>query len=205
MCKLSETGDPFYGFCFPAGRRTQEGPTPWEAVSQVQSCTYIWSFFKVVRGPRFFSWAQSNNNPHGLAFGKEGKIKASFPDHEGPLHSGRVDLRVFFGRSWQERGLLCGVASFIFSKNFLFFSFAFYGLWEPHVRHMEVPRLGVGSELHPLTYTTAAAMDLSHVCDLHHSSRQHRILNSLSEAGDRMGILRDTSLGHYRWATTGTP
>ena len=32
-------------------------------------------------------------------------------------------------------------------------------------------------------YTTATAMqDLSHICDLHHSLRQHWILNPLSEA-----------------------
>ena len=41
----------------------------------------------------------------------------------------------------------------------------------PHLWHMEVPRLGVKSELQLLTYITATAMpDPSHVCDLHHSS-----------------------------------
>jgi len=35
-------------------------------------------------------------------------------------------------------------------------------------------------------YTTATAMpDLSHICDLHHSSRQRQILNPLSKARDR--------------------
>ena len=34
-----------------------------------------------------------------------------------------------------------------------------------------VPRLGVESELYKLAYTTVTAIqDLSHVCDLHHSS-----------------------------------
>ena len=48
---------------------------------------------------------------------------------------------------------------------------------------MEVPRLGVESELHPPAYTTATATwDPSRVCDLHHSTQQRRILNSLSEA-----------------------
>ena len=38
-----------------------------------------------------------------------------------------------------------------------------------HLQHMEVPSLGVESEL--LAYTTATAMpDPSRVCDLHHSS-----------------------------------
>ena len=60
--------------------------------------------------------------------------------------------------------------------------FIYLGL---HLRHMEVPRLGVKSELQLLAYTTATEIpDLSHVCDLHHSSWQHQILNPLSEAGD---------------------
>ena len=59
---------------------------------------------------------------------------------------------------------------------------------------MEVPRLGVESELQLLTYATTTAMrDLSHVCDLHHSSQQCQILNPLSEARDRTYILMDTS------------
>ena len=62
----------------------------------------------------------------------------------------------------------------------------------PHLWHMEVPRLGVKSELQLLAYTTATAMpDLSSVCDLYHSSRQHGILNPLSEAKDRTRILVD--------------
>ena len=52
--------------------------------------------------------------------------------------------------------------------------------------HMEIPRLGVYSELQLPAYATATATpDLSYVCDRHHSSRQHQILNPLSEAGDR--------------------
>ena len=55
----------------------------------------------------------------------------------------------------------------------------------PHLGHMEMPRLGVDSELQLPAYTTATAMlDLSHICDLHHSSRQCWILNPLSEARD---------------------
>ena len=51
---------------------------------------------------------------------------------------------------------------------------------------MEVPRLGVKFELQLPAYTTASAMpDLSHICELHHSSWQHWILNPLSEARDR--------------------
>ena len=50
---------------------------------------------------------------------------------------------------------------------------------------MEVPRLGVESELQLPAYTTAEAIrDLSGVFNLHHSSRQHWILNPLIEARD---------------------
>ena len=59
---------------------------------------------------------------------------------------------------------------------------------------MEFPRLGVESELQlPAYATAAAAWDLSHVCNLHHSSRQLQILNPLSEARDRTCILMDAS------------
>ena len=64
---------------------------------------------------------------------------------------------------------------------------------------MEVPRLGVESELQLPAYAYAyATQDLSHICDLHHSSLQQcQILNTLSEAGDRTCILMDTSRVHY--------
>ena len=72
--------------------------------------------------------------------------------------------------------------------------------------HMEVPRLGGESELQLSAYTTATAMwDPSLVCDLHHSSWQCWILNSLSEAGDQTLILMDTSWIRFRSATTGIP
>ena len=59
---------------------------------------------------------------------------------------------------------------------------------------MEVPRLGVESELYLLAYATATAMlDPSHVCDPHHSLRQHWILNRLNEARDQTHVLLDTS------------
>ena len=60
--------------------------------------------------------------------------------------------------------------------------------------HMEVPRLGVESELYLLAHTTVTAMqDPSHVCNLHYSSWQRLILNPLSETRDRTCILMDTS------------
>jgi len=58
---------------------------------------------------------------------------------------------------------------------------AFFGL---HLQHVEVPRLGVTSELPPTYAPATATPDPSQVCKLHHGSWQCWILNSLIEAGD---------------------
>jgi len=51
--------------------------------------------------------------------------------------------------------------------------------------HMEVPRLGVESELKLPAYARATATwDPSRICDLHHSSRQRPIVNPLSKGRD---------------------
>ena len=64
---------------------------------------------------------------------------------------------------------------------------------------MEVPRLGVKSELQLPTYTTATAMpEPSHMCNLHHSSQQHQIPNPLSN-------LMVPSRIYCHCATTRTP
>lgn len=92
--------------------------------------------------------------------------------------------------------------------GFIFFllSFFFFFFLGPHLQHMEVPRLWVDSELQlPATATATATVDLSFVCDLHHSSRQHQILNPLSQAGDRTCILMDSGQIHFCGATAGTP
>jgi len=69
-----------------------------------------------------------------------------------------------------------------------FFFFVFLG---QHPWHKEVPRLEVKLEL-PV-YTTATAMqDLSHICNLHHSSQQHQILDALSKARDWTRVLTNT-------------
>ena len=55
-------------------------------------------------------------------------------------------------------------------------------------------------------YTRATVMwDLSHICDLHHSSQQCQILNPLSKARDPTHILMDTSKIHFCCTTMGTP
>ena len=58
-------------------------------------------------------------------------------------------------------------------NEFLFFSFLFFFFFflGPYQQHMEVPRLGVKSELQLPAYATATAMpDLSRICDLHHGN-----------------------------------
>ena len=94
-----------------------------------------------------------------------------------------------------------------FIVNFLVFVVClFFCFLGPHLWHMEVPRLGVESELQLPVYTTATATwDLSRICSLRHGSWQHRILNWLSEARDWNCILMDPSRVHDHWATKGTP
>ena len=71
---------------------------------------------------------------------------------------------------------------------------------------MEVPRLGVKSEIQLPVYTTATAtQDPSRVCDLHHSSWQHQILNPLSEARDRTRHPMVPSWIRFCCATRGPP
>ena len=72
-----------------------------------------------------------------------------------------------------------------------FFFFCFLGL---HPRHMEIPRLGVESELQFPAYTTdVATQDPSRICNLHHSSWHRQILNPLNNARDQTRIVTDTS------------
>ena len=80
--------------------------------------------------------------------------------------------------------------------NNAFFVFCLFLL---QVQHVEVPRLGVKLELQLLAYTTTAVTpDLSHICDLHHSSQQHQILNPLSETRDQSCVLMDTTWVYFR-------
>ena len=71
-----------------------------------------------------------------------------------------------------------------------------------HLRHTEIPRLEAEAELQLPAYTTAAAPDMSHICNLHHSLWQHQVLNPLNKVSDQTRILMDPTLGP--WAMTGT-
>ena len=77
--------------------------------------------------------------------------------------------------TWKRRAWESGVCTPVTCSLYFFFL-------GPHPWHMEVPRLGIKSELQLPAYTTATAMqDLSHRCDLHHRSGQCQILNPLSD------------------------
>ena len=84
--------------------------------------------------------------------------------------------------------ILDSILQTVVSSSCLFiYLFCFLG---SHLRHMEIPRLGVQSELQLLAYASAiATQDPSHVFNLHHSSQQCQILNPLSTARDRTGNL----------------
>ena len=90
---------------------------------------------------------------------------------------------------------------FIYLFVYLFIYFVFLGL---HLWHIEVPRLGVESELQLLAHATATR-DPSHICDLHRSLWQRWIHNPLSKARDGICILMHTSQILFCWATMGTP
>ena len=73
---------------------------------------------------------------------------------------------------------------------FVFLIFVFLWLY---LQHMEVPRLGVKSELQLPAYATATAMpDPSCICNPHCSLCQRQILNPLSEVRDQTCILMNT-------------
>ena len=92
------------------------------------------------------------------------------------------------------------------SSGLLFFCFLFFVFLGPHWQHVEVPRLGVQSELQLPAYTTVTATpDPSHICNLRHSSQQRQILNLLIEARDRTCNLIVPSQIHFRCTRTGTP
>ena len=75
----------------------------------------------------------------------------------------------------------------------------------PHLWQMEVPRLGVKSELQLPVYTRATAMpDPSRLWSTP-QLKQHRILNPLNKGRDRTHNLMVPSQICFRCTTTGTP
>ena len=91
----------------------------------------------------------------------------------------------------------------LWCKNLFYFIFC---LFRATPAAYEGSQARAESELQLLAYATATATwDLSHVCNLHQSSWQCRILNLMSGARGRTCILMDTSQIRYLWAKTGTP
>ena len=71
---------------------------------------------------------------------------------------------------------------------------------------MEVPRLGVLSELQLLAYAKATAMhDPSHVFDIYHSLWQHQVLNPMREARDQTQNLMVPNQICFHCTMMGTP
>ena len=97
-------------------------------------------------------------------------------------------------------------APFITFFQFLFFFFFFFCFFRatPAADGSSQARSQIRAAL--LAYSTAlGTQDLSHICDLHHSSWKCWILNPRSEARDRTHILIDTSQVQFPWATMGIP
>ena len=126
-----------------------------------------------------------NMDPQSTAPGQASNVSLQSSPNHG---SWNLNLTV----PWWE--LLCII---------LFYFALFSSFLGPHLWYMKVPSLTPELELQLLIYTTATAMpDPSCVCDLHHSSWQHKIINSLSKARDWTGILTDASCVRYCCATT---
>ena len=105
---------------------------------------------------------------------------------QGHMGEGHMEWEDHCGCLWK-----CHISRINSADTIFFFFFFFLGLL---LRHMDVRRLGVESELQQPAHTTATATwDLSLVCDLHHNSRQCRLLNTVSKARDRTHFLMDTS------------
>ena len=166
----------------------------------------------------YANWTADNCHiPVNVPLDQKHRIHSqSIPKHwaHGGLYS------YFLVPSHPKQGWLCGPnysdIFYFFLPCSLFFTLlrwlsphladSFFAFLGPYPWQMKVSRLGVQLELELLACATATAtQDASHVCDLHHSSRQHQILDPLREARDRTHILMDTSQIHFRWATKGTP
>ena len=97
------------------------------------------------------------------------------------------------------RGRSCSIAppscAHLWVSLFLLRSFFFFVFLGPHLQRMDIPGLGVESELQLRAYPTATAtatQDPNRICDLHGSLQQPQTHNPRSEATDRTCILTET-------------
>ena len=166
--------------------------------------------FSLCPVPGYSSCSQSTRGPPPHPFPLKGpsSTQPALSNHEAASGYSWF-LPIFIWTQFPEHSFLpCPIRSSPWSWQLgavnasCVFVFAILG---PHLRHIEVPRLGVKSELQLPAYTTATAtQDPSRVYNLHHSSRQHQILHPLSEARDWTCVIMDISQIRFCWAMTGT-
>ena len=112
-------------------------------------------------------------------------LRYIFPYHK--IYPVKLWIQEFLAYSELCNHLQCNcmhVCMFVF-----IYLFCFLG---SHLWHMEVPRLGVESELQLPAYSTdTKTWDPSCVCHLHHSSKQPRIRNPRCDNKDQTHILMD--------------
>ena len=87
-----------------------------------------------------------------------------------------------------------GVRDQVFCLGLVWVFLPFFFFLRVHLQHMEIPRLGVKSELQLPAHTAAIGTWVpSLICNLPHSSRQCQMLNPLCGARDQTSILMDIS------------
>ena len=136
-------------------------------------------------------WSKHFTSPSSLFVFVTKNLLCSLP-HIPPALPTAVKAALLKYKSHHSTSTLSAAAASSSSFFFFLLSFVFLG---PYPWHMEVPRLGVQSELQLPTCTTATR-NPSCLCDLHHSSWQCRILSLLSKARDRIRVLMDVSQVH---------
>ena len=103
---------------------------------------------------------------------------------------------VYISRSFASPGVLPSSVLYIFNTPITAF---FFGLFR-------AASAAYGGFQARGPIRAVAMPELSHICDLPHSSRQHWVLNPLSDkARDQTCVLMDASWVRHRWDITGTP
>ena len=127
--------------------------------------------------PSQSSWQSSSGaGEPGMRPGTSTRWESRQCGQERGEAEGRCEDRKATPRSWstwrpngtRDQCELCALAQK--GSPATFFSFSFLLFRTAPTWHMEVPSLGIKSELQLPAYTTdTTTWDLSHVCDLHHS------------------------------------
>ena len=115
------------------------------------------------------------NIQHFIVWIQSGILQCDHSKGSQNLDRNEFHLFLNFEFSFRRMKICAHQELWALSHFILFLFFAFSG---SHLRHMEVPRLGVELELQLPAYTMATATrDPSRVCDLHYSSWQRWVLN----------------------------